>query len=146
MPFPPLPGYSDAQLVALGYRVRRVSVFDRWLSEAEAAACETMSFGIARRADALAQYVEGERRFLDFYHGMALTGVADCHGALSPVAAERIIRESLREAALMDIRFPELSIRAVGGWNRTDLLLLEPGADADALDARVRRHGLHILP
>lgn len=146
MTFPPLNSFDDAELVRLGYRPLHVSVFDHWLSEDEAVACSVISRRVAEERGALDAYATGESRFLTLYHGMTLTGACDVGGPLSPVAAERIIRASLREEALMDIRFPELLVRVVGGWDRTDLFLLEPGADAAAIAARVTKAGLHLLP
>lgn len=146
MTFPPLSRFDDAELARLGYRPLHVSVFDHWLSEAEAAACAYISRQLAEKRGALDAYAAGESRFLSLYHGLVLTGACDVDGPLSPVAAERIIRASLREEALMDIRFPEFRVRVVGGWDRTDLFLLEPGADLPALTARVTRAGLHLLP
>ncbi|PWR23311.1 hypothetical protein [Zavarzinia compransoris] len=146
MTFPSLTSFDDADLRGLGYRVLRVSVFDHWLSAEEAAECPVMNHALALRAGALDAYEAGEARFLALYDGMALTGVTDAQGPLCPATAARTIRDSLREVTLMDIRFPELALRAVGGWDRTDLLLLEPAADLDALTARIRRHGLFVLP
>lgn len=146
MAFPSLTSFDDADLRALGYRILRISVFDHWLTEAEAAACPVISHGEALRRNALPAYEAGEAHFLGLYDGMALTGVADAEGPLCPATAARVIRDSLREVALMDIRFPELSLRVIGGWDRTDLLLLEPMADAGALTTRILRHGLYILP
>jgi len=146
MAFPSLSSFDDADLRALGYRSLRISVFDHWLTEAEAAACPVINHAEALRQGALPAYEAGEARFLAFYDGMALTGVVGPEGPLCPATAARVIRDSLREAALMDIRFPELALRVIGGWDRTDLLLLEPLADAAALTTRILRHGLYILP
>ncbi len=134
-----------------GYVAVNVSLFDHWLTDDEADTSKTLCYGVAVDAGALDEYLEGERKFLDFYESLAVDGVI-CNrpaplrlmNANDPEFRE-IVVASLREKKSMDVYFLSASVRIIGRYDRTDLALLERVTDLPAFGAKVRGAGLSIL-
>lgn len=110
-----------------------------------------MYYGLAVKTGSLATYAQGERRFLDFYLALASQGVL-CRqdDTVRELAGdepefERILIDSLRENRLMDVYFIRDRVRAIGGFDRTDLLILENAADLFLIRTYAAQAGLHIL-
>jgi hypothetical protein len=147
--FPAIDDFSDGALRALGYLPLRVSVFDHVLSETEAGDSPLMFYRLARDAGALDAYLAGEARFLAFYTDLALDGaaaIADGSAVdLPPAALRDTLLASLREERLMDVWFPAPGIRALGGWDRTDLLLATSVVAVASATMAARRQGLFLL-
>lgn len=58
---------------------------------------------------------------------------------------EAIFIRSLREQSLMDICFTDLSLRAVGGFDRTDLMIFGDTTHVAKVEALARDAGLYVL-
>lgn len=156
--FPKLIDFTDVNLREKGYRRRAVSVFDHWLSAEEAEVCDIFSFGSISSVDERRRYLVGELSFLAFYKQLFSTGVIR-KTIVGPFGAQlglmvhdrwdrrlkaAVIR-SLRERGPMDVYIPKIGIRVQGGFDRTDQLLLESGADEGEIERLAVRSGLFLL-
>lgn len=150
--FPQLDAFDDSEFHVFGYHPLRISVFDHWLSEEEAASCCHISYAVALKNNCLDDYLQGEHKFLDFYEALATSGVfAVINDGIREfnLACEefkRLVTNSLRESQMMDVYVKSINARAIGGFDRTDLLLLEEKSRLDVIRVLVSDCGLFILP
>jgi hypothetical protein len=128
-----------------------ISLFDHWLTQAESRAVRVMGYQQARAHNALADYCDGEQRFLRLYETLARAGLV-CHQSGEPRQMEgdepvlcEIFRASLREQALMDVYFKASATRILGRWDRTDYVIFTEHSDIASFQAIVEGHGLHLL-
>ena len=135
---------SEDKLISL-------SIFNHWLSEEDAAICPIMNFAIAVEAGRLSEYLKGEISFLDFYYRLSEAGVV-VNSALFPDVMSRddprlsaVFTESLRETRAMDAYFIGPQVRVVGGYDRTDLLILEDRCRRAQIEALAQDCGLFVL-
>jgi hypothetical protein len=134
-----------------GYAYARISIFDHWLSEQEAAKNKVMFYSLAEEEGLLSEYLSGERKFLILYLSLSTLGVVCKYP--SPLRRleygepelENVIVNSLREKRLMDVYFIAAQARIVGGHDRTDLLILKNEADLAAIHVKVKEVGLFLL-
>ncbi|GAB7126929.1 hypothetical protein JCM19000A_14360 [Silvimonas sp. JCM 19000] len=150
MHFPEI--YSgEGELIVPNIALMSISVFDHWLSEEEAGSCRFMNFKVALGQDAEDDYIIGEKRFLDFYSSLAVDGVVlnsdaqpefmrndDCR-------LQTVFLESLREKRLMDAYFVANQVRVVGGYDRTDLLILADQRYRAEIEVMAQNCGLFVL-
>lgn len=142
---------GETDISSIGYACVSVSLFDHWLTDEEAGASKTICYRAAVEADAVDEYLEGERKFLNFYESLAAEGVI-CNrpaplrllAANDPKFRELLVA-SLREQKLMDVYFLSANVRIIGRYDRTDLVLLESLTDLPTFGAVVRSAGLSIL-
>jgi hypothetical protein len=134
-------------LVQSGYVPRWVSVFDHWLTEAEAADCALMSYSQAVRHAQEPAYREQEARFMAFYADLLGGSPATLPdgSAVGGANVSDVLIRSLREQALMDIYLPARRLRVIGGYDRTDLLLFEHEGGIEAVAALATQYGLFVL-
>ena len=140
----------------LGYHPQLVSVFDHVLTAEECDANKITFYDEAREHGRLREYLTGESSFLSFYRELAVQGAYIRKGqhywqavGEDDPAFEAILTNSLREIHpndLMDVYFIGPAIRARGGFDRTDLLLLRDKAFMAELKDLARRHRLYLLP
>ena len=148
---PVLKEFSDAYLTGLGYIVIRVSVFDHWLSEDEASNSGIISFSTAKKSGKLGEYQEGEQRMISFYKSITKGSfIYSFSGRAAPSSIDEgefdfILKESLREKKLMDILVFPINLRVVGGYDRTDLLLLSGEAERAFIESSARAAGVFLL-
>jgi len=151
MNFFPEIDFEKVNFSSLGYYSFSVSIFDHWLSENEFVECNTLCFSSAKKNGFLADYLEGENKFLSFYKYLTHSSVLSYQGnnILSFEKyndnLEEIIINSLREKSLMDLFFLEMDLRVIGGYDRTDLFLLRDRSKLDGLKKIVNAHGLFVL-
>jgi hypothetical protein len=140
------PADFDA-LLQSGYVPRWVSIFDHWLTEAEAADCALMSFSQAVRHAQEPAYRAQEARFMAFYAALFGANPATLPDGSAVAATDfsAVLIRSLREEALMDIYLPARRLRIMGGYDRTDLLLFESEEGIEAVAALATQHGLFVL-
>ncbi|WP_146171864.1 hypothetical protein [Pseudoduganella armeniaca] len=142
---------GEDDLATLGFSFCHVSVFDHWLSEQEAADNPLMSYSIALNAGALEGYLQGERKFLNFYSSLSMFGVA-CNRpgpprmfkTLTP-ELENIFVNSLREKRSMDVYFKEAEVRVIGRYDRTDLLIADSQEQLNFFLLKAHQFGLFAL-
>lgn len=156
--FFPHPSYdsgkdSTQEFVDLGYFPVWLSIFDHWLS-AEEAETPLMFYRLAREHGMLKEYMVGEKKFLSFYHALAKDGVYIAQGGKVFQADaddpdfRKVVRTSLREKKMgdfMDVYFIGPALRVLGGYDRTDRLLLRRRDGLPALYTMAEQHGLHLL-
>ncbi len=149
-----------------GERRFAISVFDHWLTEAEAAS-GTPLFFYQQAVDTgrLEEFLAEEQRALGLYRRLAASGAAQVRapGVLTkPLRADsrqlkEIVVASHRDwvawrshrgptgVRFMDLYFFEYDVRVLGSWDRTDQLFAGPRADVQAVEALVRAAGLFVL-
>lgn len=139
------------ELTAMGYIFRHVSVFDHWLTDDEASASNIITFEASVKNNAEMAYLDGERRFLDLYFSLACEGVV-CNRPTHERTLfkedkflEDVLLKSLRERCLMDVYFKNCQARVVGGYDRTDLILVRSESDLKRICIEVQKAGLHVL-
>lgn len=159
--FPNVDAFDDTTFAKLRYLPRWLSVFDHWLREEEAAASKIMTYDLATERGASAEYLAGEQKLLAFYGQLFADGAirlmaSHCedahhavahHGVFDPALAEAVVT-SLRERKagdLMDCYVPHRSLRVMGGYDRTDLLLFQDAAAVDDVEQLARNCGLFLL-
>lgn len=134
-----------------GYMQVAVSIFDHWLDVLEAEKSKIITYSIALQEERLKEYIEGENRFLKLYTELGAGGVViNRKGPPYQLEAcsqkfRNILINSLREKRLMDVYFLEMRLRIIGGYDRTDLLLLEDWKTFPLLEKKIQESGLHIL-
>lgn len=137
-------------------RVIKVSIFDHWLTEAEANDCKVMNYLTAIEANSLDEYLVGERRFINLY--LSLGDKCICYldnerkTILLTSSAEfnSYLIEGLRESQfhLHKIIYPDTGITIEGGYDRTDIFILDEhidSCDVSTLYEAIRINGLFIL-
>lgn len=135
----------------LGYFPVNISVFDHWLDSKEAEASKIMTYSIALESSQIDSYLKGEAKFVEIYKYLASEGVFAKQNEkivfFDKVNSnfEKIITESLREKKLMDIYFVGINARVIGGYDRTDLFLLNDKKLLPDLRDLVNKVGLYIL-
>ena len=135
----------------LGFYCKYLSIFDHWLNEIEAENCAVMSYSIAHSKSEEAEYLVGENRFLQIYLELSKNGIiCKCQSALRVLNGgdpliRQILIDSLREKKLMDIYFIDAHVRAMGGYDRTDLLLAENAEVFLAISEKITQNGLFLL-
>ncbi|MFC0134260.1 hypothetical protein [Massilia eurypsychrophila] len=139
-------------LSADGYIFANISIFDHWLTETEASECEILTYAGALANQALAEYVKGERKFLDFYALLARDGVI-CNrpNPIREIASadeelKLIFTNSLRERRFMDVFFIAETVRVMGRWDRTDLVFFQSVGQMRSFQEKVHQAGLFLLP
>lgn len=144
--FPELDGHQPG-----GALCAHISLFDHWLTEAESDAVRVMCYQAARAHDALADYCDGEQRFLRLYETLAGAGLV-CHEAGTQRQMEGdepelsdMFRASLREQAFMNVYFKSSATRILGRWDRTDYVIFTEHSDIASFQAIVEGHGLYLL-
>lgn len=139
-----------------GYRRVNVSIFNRWMTREEVTGCPMLSRHAAKAAGLEAVYSEQERRFLAFYRDLFASGalrktrvgrgaeqIAEHAGWDRRI--KRAVRSSLRDRKHFDVYVPAAKVRALGNWDRTDVLLFEDGADTERVTSLAAKHGLTLL-
>lgn len=126
-----------------------VSVFDHWLTEEQAESSNVMSYNIALESGSLSEYEIGEKSFIQFYRGLKGYVYVKQESDIirTHVNSElflSVLIGSLREKKLMDVFFETLQIRVVGGYDRTDLILMK-GDNLERLKKVAGASGLFIL-
>lgn len=142
---------GEDDLASLGFSFCHISVFDRWLSEQEAAENPLMSYSIAQDAGALEGYLQGEQKFLSFYSSLSKYGVV-CNRprplrmfeALTS-ELEQIFVSSLREKRSMDVYFKGAGVRVIGRYDRTDLVIADSQVQLNSFLPKAREFGLFEL-
>ncbi|WP_079210984.1 hypothetical protein [Brucella pituitosa] len=127
-----------------------VSVFDHWLSVNEAESSSILNYEKANSSGNINQYYEGEKKFIKLYSELAEAGVV-CH--VPPpyrfiectTELKSILTDSLREMRRFDLYFPAYEVRVRGGFDRTDLFLVQNSAYVTKLISLVSKQGLCIL-
>ncbi|MEO5927443.1 MAG: hypothetical protein ABIP96_02120 [Patescibacteria group bacterium] len=149
--FPELKDYSDGEFSRFGYSPKWVSYFDHWLSEDEAASSNVMSHDLASSAGASDEYRMGEEKLEAFYGALfeagairLVEGEPVVHTAFDEALAQ-VVTSSLREKKLMDCYVSHLSMRVVGGYDRTDLLLFETAISIPLVEQLASNSGLFLL-
>ena len=128
-----------------------ISLFDHWLSEAESSSIRVMCYDTARERQALADYCDGEQRFLRLYDTLARGGLVRYRpGPQRAMDGDEpelhdIFRASLREQSFMDVFFKASATRVLGRWDRTDYVIFSDNTDIASFQALVEGHGLHLL-
>ena len=149
--FRSLTAFDDDSLRLAGYAKVALSLFDHWLTEAEFVDCQKLSFDMAVQSGPRAEYMKEEARFLDFYRTAFAAGV---YCAIGPAMTwfptwtddlRGVVVASLREWRPMDVYCPSLRLRVMGGYDRTDLLLLESLAPRDDILRLIQDSGLFAL-
>lgn len=149
--FPVIEDFSDEGLNIIGYKALRVSIFDHWLSEEEANECDWINFQTAIKTGNLEEYINGEDDFKNLYNSICEDGeiirIYNGEGyGISKKEFHSIMEDSLREKDLADIYIGKYDLRILGGYDRTDLLLVKKESPIDHIIEIVNRSGLHILP
>gem|GEM_PF-5200175 len=127
-----------------------VSVFDHWLSVNEAESSPIINYEKASSGGSITQYYEGEKKFIKLYSKLAEAGVV-CHVPPPCRFIERIAElnsiliDSLREKGRFDLYFPAHEVRVRGGFDRTDLFLVQNSAYVTKLISLINKQGLCIL-
>lgn len=128
-----------------------ISVFDHWLTEAEADLSRIMCYSQAYDAGKLDEYCEGEQRMMSFYRRLSEDG-ALCNRPrpCRSITADDpdllgILRASLREERFMDMYFISGRVRVMGGYDRTDTAFLESENDLERLKGYAREAGVFVL-
>ncbi len=133
------------------YRSVYISIFDHWLTEIEADNCNVLCYRIALDSNRLDEYKEGERKFLNFYQSLSMSGVV-CNRP-RPIRMidkidstfEEALISSLREEKSMDVYFLSCRARIIGRYDRTDLALLGNDTDLVEFENKIREAGLFVL-
>ena len=128
-----------------------ISLFDHWLSEAESSSARALCYEAACERHALADYCEGEQRFLRLYDALARGGLV-CYrpGPQRTLDGDDpelhdIFRASLREQSFMDVYFKASATRVLGRWDRSDYVIFSDTTDIASFQALVEGHGLYLL-
>ncbi len=149
--FRTLAAFDDDSLSLAGYARVALSLFDHWLTEAEFVDCRRLSFDMAVESGMRAEYLKEEALFLDFYRKAFASGV---YCATGPSMTwfpgwtddlQAVVVASVREWRLMDVYCPSMRLRVMGGYDRTDLLLLERFAPRDEILGMIQDSGLFAL-
>jgi hypothetical protein len=142
---------GEDDLASRGFSFCHISVFDHWLSEQEAADNPLMSYSIALDAGALEEYLQGEKKFLNFYSSLSTFGVV-CNrpGPLRMFEAsspelEQIFVNSLREKRSMDVYFVGAGVRVIGRYDRTDLAISDSQEQLDSFLTKAHEFELFEL-
>jgi len=134
-----------------GIPTLHVSVFDHWLSEDEAESNEIINYETAVSHDRFDEYLKGEEKFSKLYALLSRDGVV-CSipppyrfidGFDANIA--RIIVDSLREERRFDMYFMAYDVRIVGGFDRTDLFILNEKSKVNKIMENITDCGLYIL-
>lgn len=146
MNFDEIDDYSDEYLKGMGYCPIRVSVFDRWLTVAEASESDIINFNTAVSMGAINKYLIGERAFLGLYSKITsnYSNFLNCSG-VQIEKSSKIFVDSLREKELMDIYVPSYDLRILGGYDRTDTFLFKVNQINNDLCGMILNSGLFIL-
>ena len=134
-----------------GIPTLHVSVFDHWLSDDEAKSNEIINYETAISHDRVDEYLKGEEKFSKLYALLSQEGVIcnipppyrfiDC----SDINIKRIIVESIREERRFDMYFMAYNVRIIGGFDRTDLFILNEKSKLDKIRENITDYGLYIL-
>lgn len=149
--FPDISEFSFEEYKRVGYCPLLVSVFDHVLTEAEYAEADYVCYSDAAKCDMLEQYCIDEGKFISLYRELLSNGawvkIDDEVLEFSEFsqALEVIVIDSLREKSFMDLYIDKYGVRVIGGYDRTDIFLLGPDGNGDALRGLVALHGLHII-
>lgn len=128
-----------------------VSVFDHWLSEDEAESNEIINYETAVSHDRINEYLKGEEKFSKLYALLSREGVI-CN--IPPpyrfidgfdVSITGLIVDSLREERRFDMYFMAYDVRIVGGFDRTDLFILNEKSKINKIRENITDCGLYIL-
>jgi len=146
-------GFDDlSDLRAKGYSPLRLSMFDRVLTDEEAAREPLTGYAEAVAAGLLMTFKQQERQFLEVYRDLFGSGVVMGGGGLVAVLApewgpqlQMAVMKSQRGREPMDIYVPRLSLRVVSGLSRADWLLFEDSGQIPTVRATCERAGLHVL-
>ncbi|MBF7688935.1 hypothetical protein [Acinetobacter rathckeae] len=121
-----------------------VSVFDHWLSEAEAEQCKYMSYGLSVEQHVLQQYLVGEAKFLDFYLPLFDESCEKENKKVNFHEYKVAIINSLREQKMMNICLSNGKLKLQGGFDRTDYLFVEKSLIPEIIK-KLEISQLHIL-
>lgn len=134
-----------------GIPTLHVSVFDHWLSEDEAESNEIINYETAVSHDRINEYLKGEEKFSKLYALLSREGVI-CN--IPPpyrfidgfdVSITGLIVDSLREERRFDMYFMAYDVRIVGGFDRTDLFILNEKSKINKIRENITDCGLYIL-
>lgn len=147
--FPEIETIADGP--ASAYVRVSISIFDHWLTEAEASESRITCYSQAVELNALDEYIDGEQRLMNFYHSVSEGGVV-CNrpgprrliSAHDPQLSD-IFRSSLREQRFMDVYFVSGRVRVVGGYDRTDTAFLESENELQSLREHAKKTGVFLL-
>ncbi|MBY5645879.1 hypothetical protein [Rhizobium leguminosarum] len=133
------------------FKYLNISIFDHWLTEEEAEDSRITSYSIARSNGQLHEYMDGEKKFLKLYRSLSRQGVV-CNRPgplrridIADAELNQVFINSLREERLMDVFFVSCKVRALGRYDRTDLLIIEDAAFLIDLKEEIASVGLFVL-
>lgn len=137
-------------------RVLTVSIFDHWLTEKEASDCKIMNYSTAVETNALDKYLIGENDFINLY--VSLGDKAICHLdnerenvlLTNSLEFKSYLIKGLREKQFHfhHIIYPTKGITIKGGYDRTDIFLLDADditCDISSLYDKIKINNLFIL-
>lgn len=139
---------EDIKWSKIGY----ISIFDHWLDHLEADECKVLNYSIAKISDVLDKYLESEKKFINFY--TSLSDQVYCFYKNSwqlfntnSEEFEQILKKSLREerSDFFDIYYPNYSLRFKGGYDRTDMFLIEDVRFLSDLSRVIEMNKLFII-
>lgn len=137
-------------------RVLSVSIFDHWLTEKEASDCEIMNYSTAVENHVLDKYLIGENKFINLYASLGDKAICYLDNERKNVLLTNSVEfksyliKGLREKQfhLHHIIYPTKDITIRGGYDRTDLFILDERiniCDVSILYEAVSLNGLFIL-
>ena len=123
-----------------------ISIFDHWLDEKEADSCGYLTYSLAKNNHCLEKYFEGEHNFLKLYTSLSeivhyLDGETYKKVNVYSIEFKEVLLSSLREKrmSLFDLYYPELSLRVMGGYDRTDNFFISGDSHLEKLISRVKQ-------
>jgi hypothetical protein len=142
---------EDGNLTVSDDKLISVSIFDHWLSAEEAENCPVMFYQLAIDRQAEKEYLAGEKCFLAFYNLLSSDGlVVHSDEQLTTITNSDpkfvdLVTDSLREGRLMDVYFPAYEARALGGYDRTDLIIMDNLSRQAEIEDLIEISGLYSL-
>lgn len=134
-----------------GIPTLHVSIFDHWLSEDEAESNEIINYETAVAHNRVDEYLKGEEKFSKLYALLSKEGVI-CNIPPpyrfldgSDVNIASMIVDSLREERRFDMYFMKYDVRIVGGFDRTDLFIINERSKVNKIKEIIASCGLYIL-
>lgn len=128
-----------------------ISVFDHWLTHEEADNCQVLCYSIAKKNQQIDNYLQGENHFLNFYSNLSDEVVSFhnpngiCHLMTQSPRFQQTLIRSLREIRMNCWFYPKIGILIVGGFDRTDMLILSERTNKELLEKILKTNQLYIL-
>ena len=154
--FPQPEDWSEEALRQIGYRRVAISIFDHWLTRDEWLRSPFVSLERARANGLASTFCEQSLRYRNFYHNILSDGAFRLTGSkLRPQVAwhagwDRRLKKAV--TAMVEDRSwgsefyaPASHVRFISADDRTDTVLLEDGADEQAIRKLAASQGLHLI-